>query len=48
MKPYTLPVLRCLRCGHAWTPRGPRPLACAKCRSPYWDRPRRTPKRLPR
>ena len=42
MKPYILPVLRCLRCAHAWTPRGDGtpPLTCPKCRSPYWNRPR--------
>jgi predicted Zn-ribbon and HTH transcriptional regulator len=37
----------CERCGHRWVPRdmaaepnGPR--VCPKCKSPYWDRPRRT------
>lgn len=39
----TLPILRCLRCGHEWPPREPRlPLRCARCGSPYWDRPRGT------
>lgn len=28
----------CLVCGHVWYSRGGRPLRCAKCRSPYWDR----------
>ena len=31
---------RCTRCGHVWLPSplktGP-PIACAKCKSPYWD-----------
>jgi|APSaa5957512622_1039677.scaffolds.fasta_scaffold74403_1 hypothetical protein len=33
---------RCERCGHAWISRGARkePLVCAKCRSPYWNKPR--------
>jgi hypothetical protein len=33
----------CDRCGHAWTPReaGQPPTTCPKCKSPYWDRPRR-------
>lgn len=32
----------CTRCGHAWKPRGDRaPHHCPKCKSPYWDRPRR-------
>ena len=37
----TLPVCTCLRCGHSWVPRKPeRPMTCANCRSPYWDKPR--------
>jgi predicted Zn-ribbon and HTH transcriptional regulator len=33
---------RCLRCGHEWLPRKlDRSLTCPKCRSPYWDIPRR-------
>lgn len=39
---------RCERCGHEWLPRatsGDRlPKVCPKCKSPYWDTPRRTPK----
>jgi predicted Zn-ribbon and HTH transcriptional regulator len=32
----------CLRCGYRWTPyHGKRPRRCARCRSPYWDVPRR-------
>lgn len=31
--------LRCSRCGHVWTPSGDLlPTACAKCKSPYWNR----------
>ena len=39
--------LVCERCGHEWVPRvaGSIPLRCARCGSPYWDRPR---KRAPR
>jgi DNA-directed RNA polymerase subunit RPC12/RpoP len=38
-------VYVCLRCGHSWVSRPAlswrgRPARCAKCRSPYWDRPR--------
>ncbi len=35
----------CLRCGHTWRPRtDQRPAVCPslKCKSPYWDRPRKT------
>ena len=39
---------RCERCGHEWIPADPNkePLTCPnpKCRSPYWNRPRREPK----
>ena len=28
----------CSRCGHAWRSRRGKPLRCAKCKSPYWDR----------
>lgn len=41
------PKLKCLRCDHTWyqrSPNGP-PKVCPnpKCKSPYWDRPRREP-----
>ena len=32
----------CERCGHQWIPRiEETPGTCAKCRSPYWNRPRK-------
>jgi predicted Zn-ribbon and HTH transcriptional regulator len=32
----------CERCGHIWIPRaGLKPRVCPKCKSPYWDKPRR-------
>ncbi len=35
--------LKCTRCGHTWFPRSTaKPKNCAKCRSPYWDKPRQT------
>ncbi len=38
----TLRQRTCLRCRHAWWPRTPsRTLRCPRCKSPYWDRPRR-------
>lgn len=43
--PYkgTLREQQCLRCDHRWWPRTPsRTLRCPRCKSPYWDRPRRT------
>jgi len=32
----------CERCQHEWYPRGAAtPTVCPKCKSPYWDKPRR-------
>ncbi len=35
---------RCERCRHEWVPRKGRPVprVCSSCKSPYWDKPRRT------
>lgn len=34
--------LHCLRCDHDWYPRKAElPKTCPKCRSPYWNQPRR-------
>ena len=36
-----LPTLKCLRCGHEWIPRQPKkPKYCARCNSPYWNKPK--------
>ena len=34
---------RCERCRYEWVPRSSRqkPTICPKCKSPYWDRPRK-------
>jgi DNA-directed RNA polymerase subunit RPC12/RpoP len=34
---------RCERCSHEWVPRdfNSEPRVCPKCKSPYWDRPRK-------
>lgn len=34
---------RCERCSHEWIPRGAEqePFVCPKCKSPYWNRPRK-------
>ena len=33
----------CYRCEHKWVPRNEKeyPKVCPKCKSPYWDRPRK-------
>ncbi|MFP3278560.1 MAG: hypothetical protein RXO43_03330 [Candidatus Micrarchaeota archaeon] len=37
-------IYKCLRCGHVWAARGKEePRVCPKCKSPYWNRPRRLP-----
>jgi DNA-directed RNA polymerase subunit RPC12/RpoP len=40
--PITVLGYRCERCGHEWIPKSfkKEPLACPKCHSPYWNRPR--------
>ncbi|MCD4740020.1 hypothetical protein K8R43_02370 [archaeon] len=33
---------RCERCGHEWKPRNEEePRVCPKCKSPYWNRPKK-------
>ena len=34
---------KCYRCGHEWLPydKNSQPRVCPKCKSPYWDRPRK-------
>ena len=43
--PITVMGFRCDRCGHEWIPRGEvaaaEPKVCPKCKSPYWNRPRK-------
>ncbi len=41
--PITVMGYRCERCSHEWIPRDTQhePSACPKCKSTYWDRPRR-------
>jgi predicted Zn-ribbon and HTH transcriptional regulator len=35
---------RCERCDHEWIPRdkNQEPSVCPKCKSPYWNKPRKT------
>ena len=43
--PITVMGYRCERCSHEWIPRGGSeedPRVCPKCRSPWWDRPRKS------
>jgi predicted Zn-ribbon and HTH transcriptional regulator len=37
----------CERCSHKWVPRegGNYPKVCPKCKSPYWDKPRKSEKK---
>jgi predicted Zn-ribbon and HTH transcriptional regulator len=38
---------QCERCGHKWVPReeSDYPKVCPKCKSPYWDKPRKIEKK---
>lgn len=43
--PITVMGYRCDRCEHEWIPRGEseqEPRVCPRCKSPYWNRPRKT------
>ena len=39
----TIKKYKCERCGHEWISRAPnkRPKVCPKCKSPYWDVPKK-------
>lgn len=42
--PITVMGFRCERCSHEWIPKGDpdsEPSVCPKCKSPYWNRPRK-------
>ena len=41
--PITVMGYRCERCNHEWIPRDNErePSVCPKCKSPYWNRPRK-------
>ena len=45
MKKETIHSWNCLRCGHAWLPRQTdNPIVCPKCKSPWWDIPKKEKK----
>ena len=42
----TIKKRRCLRCEHRWYPKPKegkvtKPMVCPKCKSPYWDTPKK-------
>lgn len=40
--PITVMGYRCERCGHEWVPKAEQaPRVCPKCKSAYWNAPRR-------
>lgn len=42
-EPGVVEVKHCKQCDRDWNYRGgPEPIRCGKCKSPYWDRDRRT------
>jgi len=44
MKPQPK-ILTCLRCDYVWQSRVIAPVMCPRCRSPYFNTPRKTPKK---
>ena len=47
MVQFIVSKLRCLRCSHEWILRKEEPPKfCPKCKSPYWDRPRKDLKNI--
>ena len=44
MVDITVKGYKCERCGHKWVPRGKEePRVCPKCKSAYWDKPKKKP-----
>lgn len=43
MAKVQLSGFRCDRCSHEWVPRekDQAPMVCPRCKSPYWNRPRK-------
>jgi hypothetical protein len=39
-RPFERLVCKCERCGHEWIPQTDEVYTCAKCRSPYWNKPK--------
>lgn len=48
MAEIKLKGFRCERCGHVWRPNDDdiRPRICPRCKSPYWDVPRKVIKSI--
>lgn len=45
MPEISLRGYECYRCNHKWIPRdNEKPKVCPKCKSPYWDTPRKEKK----
>jgi len=43
MKNITIPKRKCLRCGYNWALRKEQePIICPKCKSPYWNKERKS------
>jgi Zn finger protein HypA/HybF involved in hydrogenase expression len=44
-----VPAWKCERCEHVWVPRSMDvvPRVCPKCKSPYWNTPRKNKRRVP-
>jgi predicted Zn-ribbon and HTH transcriptional regulator len=40
----TIKIFKCLRCEHEWASKMDKPLVCPKCKSPYWNTPKKEEK----
>lgn len=36
---------KCLRCGAVWLPRAKDPVECPRCKSTFWNKPKKNKKR---
>ena len=49
MRRDSLPPVECIRCGHIWSPRVPKPLKCPRCQNyEYHRKPRAYSRKLVR
>ena len=40
IKGHMLKKFKCQRCNAEWLPRSEKPIACPRCKSTYWNKPR--------
>jgi len=40
----TITIKTCIRCGHEWPTKAAKPVVCPRCKTAYWDVPRKVRK----